>query len=87
TQDRRPRFSFFHIQLSKNRQANPRQQSNPAQPKSGKKTSVSANFWISSEPVRWALRRRLSFGEAAYTATPFSRQQPFVKKLSFFPSN
>jgi hypothetical protein len=29
----------------------------------------------------------LSFGEAAYTATPSNRQQPFVKKLSFFSSD
>jgi hypothetical protein len=29
----------------------------------------------------------LSFGEAAYTATPTNRQQPFVKKLSFFSSD
>ncbi|WP_210245777.1 hypothetical protein, partial [Ciceribacter naphthalenivorans] len=29
----------------------------------------------------------LSFGEAAYTATPFSRQQPIVKKLSFLISS
>ncbi|MFN3832158.1 MAG: hypothetical protein ACK4SQ_08025, partial [Allorhizobium sp.] len=28
----------------------------------------------------------LSFGEAAYTANPSNRQQPFVKKLSFFSS-
>jgi hypothetical protein len=34
----------------------------------------------------WPFGAALSFGEAAYTATPFSRQQPFVKKLSFFSS-
>ncbi|WP_307371186.1 hypothetical protein, partial [Peteryoungia aggregata] len=36
---------------------------------------------ILSEPVRRAMRRRLSFGEAAYTATPANRQQPLFTKL------
>ncbi|MBU0831183.1 MAG: hypothetical protein KKH33_02205, partial [Alphaproteobacteria bacterium] len=49
--------------------------------KSGNKTSVSANFKIFSEPVRRAVRRRLSFGEAAYTATPTNRQQPVFTKV------
>jgi hypothetical protein len=39
--------------------------------KSGNKTSKLPISRILSEPVRQASRRRLSFGEAAYTANPF----------------
>ncbi|MFN7012284.1 MAG: hypothetical protein ACK4PN_19905, partial [Allorhizobium sp.] len=76
-----------HLQLSKNRrQSNAVNKTSP-NPKARQSISISANFkWFLclNQSAARLVGAALSFGEAAYTATPFCRQQPFVKKLSFF---
>ncbi|MCM2398011.1 hypothetical protein NBH19_18240, partial [Rhizobium sp. S95] len=44
-QDRRPRFSFFHLQLSKNRRQSCRHKIIPPNPKTRQPISISANFY------------------------------------------
>ncbi|WP_210216986.1 hypothetical protein, partial [Rhizobium sp. RU33A] len=73
----------------------PSQNPLPPNPKAGQQNQHHSQFRDLSEPVRRAVRRRLSFGEAAYTATPANRQQPVFTKgqkidmllniLYFFP--
>ncbi|MGC4409194.1 hypothetical protein, partial [Rhizobium sp. ST-5] len=49
--------------------------------KSGNKTSTTANFEISLNQSGGPCGAALSFGEAAYTATPANRQQPDFTKV------
>ena len=85
---RRPRFSFFSSSIVKKPTTlKGRHKTTHPTNQARKSISVSANFLRFSFLNQSAARlvgAALSFGEAAYTATPFCRQQPFVKKLSFF---
>ncbi|WP_210210661.1 hypothetical protein, partial [Rhizobium sp. AG855] len=61
----------------------------PAKPEPGNQSASQPIFkevFSLNQSAARLVGAALSFGEAAYTATPFCRQQPIVKKLSFFSS-
>ncbi|MBV2184785.1 MAG: hypothetical protein KUL88_09635, partial [Rhizobium sp.] len=77
-----------HLQLSKNRRHQSRHKLSKPNPKARQSISISANFkrFCLNQSAARLVGAALSFGEAAYTATPICRQQPIVKKLSFLIS-
>ncbi|MDZ7872884.1 MAG: hypothetical protein U5N27_06780 [Rhizobium sp.] len=76
-----PTFLFLPSSIVKKQTDKTRQKSHPPNPKAGQQNQHNSQFRDLSEPVRRAVRRRLSFGEAAYTATPTNRQQPVFTKV------
>ncbi|WP_210171880.1 hypothetical protein, partial [Rhizobium sp. Root274] len=85
-----PTFLFLLSSIVKKQtRYNPRQKTIPPNRWARQPISISANFeevFSLNQSAARLVGAALSFGEAAYTATPFCRQQPIVKKLSFFPS-